>query len=96
MLTKDDFDKTGTHPKDITFVLQHIEEHFALPENFVLLWQHPEENSVRIIYKNSSAPADEKNFEPSVFKEDYYSLKQSFSSFQEAEEAVHQILSVGV
>ncbi len=95
-LTKDDFIKTGVVPEDsLPFVLDRIEEHFALPENFALLWQHPQREEVRVLFKSPNHAA---NKETATYQSNhgYRELTGSFVSFQEAEDALHRILATRV
>lgn len=92
VLTQEDFEKTGTNPKAaIPFVLDHIEEHFSLPEVFSLLWQDPEDHLIRAVL-NTKRVMQDKSLEPCNPREYCYNLKQTFTTFQEAEEAVIKLL----
>lgn len=92
-LTKDDFLKTGVVPEDsLPFVLDRIEEHFALPENFALLWQHPEREEIRVLFKSPNHAAN-KEAAPYTANHGYRELTGPFASFQEAEEAIHSLLA---
>lgn len=94
LLTKDDFIKTNTRPEDgLPFVLEHLEEHFALPKNFALLWQDPKQAAVNALIKNPIDDAGKKGLTPSPFKDGYLRFSKNFNSFQEAEEAISQLLT---
>ena len=94
VLTKDDFAKTQTLPEEaIPFVLDHIEEHFALPEAFVLLWQRIEDGMIQALVRTAAAaPLGEELvlFGP---RGNCRVFKTPFPTFVEAETAVLALLS---
>ncbi|MDO8560914.1 MAG: hypothetical protein Q7R91_01725 [bacterium] len=94
VLTKDDFAKTKTAPEEaIPFVIDHIEEHFSLPETLVLLWQKIEDGMIQAILRTSGKnPINAEKLAPFESRENCQILKTQFKSFPEAEIAITALL----
>ena len=94
VLTKDDFAKTQTRPEEaIPFVLDHIEEHFSLPEAFVLLWQRVEDGMIQALVRTTAVTPLGEELAAFGPRENCRVFKTLFPSFPEAETAVLAILS---
>ena len=93
MITKKDFEKTGTKTQDIRFVVEHTKEYFESPKFHALLFENPGKNHIRVIIK--SGPAIIKEIaakEPGEEKDGILLLKKDFISFPGAESYVDNIL----
>lgn len=94
VLTKDDFTKTQTQPESaIPFVLEHIEEHFSLPENFVLLWQRLDDGMIQALVRTASYQPASEDLLPFGVHPNCGLFRTLFPTFAAAESAVLARLS---
>ena len=94
VLTKDDFAKTQTFPEEaIPFVLDHTEEHFSLPETFVILWQRIEDGMIQALIRTATVAPPGGELAAFGLRENCRIFKTAFPSFSEAETAILALLS---
>ncbi|MBI2640967.1 MAG: hypothetical protein HYW91_03750 [Candidatus Sungbacteria bacterium] len=88
-LTKEDFEKTGRSPEDISGVLSRLDSEFPRHRISASLWQDPADERIYATL-SGERPALEalRSAEGGEFKSPYLKLSSSFASFREAEEKI--------
>ncbi len=92
-LTAEDFEKTGRTSKDLPFVLQHLSSLTYPHKVHALLWQDPQEKTVRALLRAEASLLERIGArEPGSFQSPHFGLHAQFANFQEAEERLASLL----
>lgn len=92
-LTKEDFDKTGRSPKDVSTVLGRLDSSFPRHNAVAALWQDPVDGGVYATLSGERKILEEiKAREGGEFMSPYLKLSRAFTSFREAEDKVSALL----
>lgn len=88
-LTKEDFEKTGRSPKDISLVLKHLDASFPQHKASASLWQDPADSKVYAALSGERQTLETiQSREGGEFQSPYLRLSQNFDSFREAEDKI--------
>ncbi len=89
-ITGDDFKKTGRSPRDIPGVLRHLEQRMPAHELRVVLWQDTDtHDTIRATLAGTPAHLNTiRSRMPGTATADLLTITASFTSFQEAEDAI--------
>jgi len=93
-LTTEDFMKTARTPRDVSRTLAYVAEVFPRPETTALLWEHPEQKTVRALL--AGAPATLERIHANAggqFLSPHLELPNDFPSFREAEDNLRTLIA---
>jgi len=92
-LTIEDFEKTGRTPQDLGSVIEHMRKEFPSHSISTLLWQNPEENSVRALLAGNKEILEKIRLGGAgTFRSPHLAITASFPTFKEAEEILGSLL----